>query len=40
MENLLSPKCIKIRINRSIQVEGTSGRIKQNINYVQIRRLG
>ena len=38
--NLLSPKGIEIRINRSIQVEGTFGQIKQNMNYVRIRRRG
>ncbi len=36
--NLLSPKGIEIRINRSIQVEGTFGQIKQNMQYVRIRR--
>ena len=30
-ENLLSPKGIEIRINRSIQVEGTYGQIKKNM---------
>ena len=39
-ENLLSPKGIEIRINRSIQVEGTFGQIKQNMQYVRIRRRG
>ena len=39
-ENLLSPKGIEIRINRSIQVEGTFGQIKQNMNYERIRRRG
>ena len=38
--NLLSPKGIEIRINRSIQVEGTFGQIKQNMQYVRIRRRG
>ena len=38
--NLLSPKGIEIRINRSIQVEGTFGQIKQNMNYERIRRRG
>ena len=37
-ENLLSPQGIEIRINRSIQVEGTFGQIKQNMNYDRIRR--
>ena len=39
-ENLLSPKGIEIRINRSIQVEGTFGQIKQNMNYERMRRRG
>ena len=39
-ENLLSPEGIEIRINRSIQVEGTFGQIKQNMNYERIRRRG
>ena len=39
-ENLLSTKGIEIRINRSIQVEGTFGQIKQNMNYDRIRRRG
>ena len=38
--NLQSPKGIEIRINRSIQVEGTFGQIKQNMNYDRIRRRG
>ena len=38
--NLLSPKGIEIRINRSIQVEGTFGQIKNNMNYERIRRRG
>ena len=38
--NLLSPKGIEIRINRSIQVEGTFGQIKQNMNYERTRRRG
>lgn len=37
-ENLLSPKDIEIRINRSIQVEGTYDQLKQNMQYVRIRR--
>ena len=40
MNNLLSPKGIEIRINRSIQVEGTFGQIKQNMNYKRFRRRG
>ena len=39
-KNLLSPKGIEIRINRSIQVEGTFGQIKNNMNYDRIRRRG
>lgn len=39
-ENLLSPKGIEIRINRSIQVEGAFGQIKQNMQYIRIRRRG
>ena len=38
--NLLNPKGIEIRINRSIQVEGTYGQLKQNMQYVRIRRRG
>lgn len=38
--NLLSRKGIEIRINRSIQVEGTFGQVKQNMRYVRIRRRG
>lgn len=40
MKNLTSPKGIEIRINRSIQVEGTFGQIKQNMSYNRIRRRG
>ena len=29
-----------MRINRSIQVEGTYGQIKQNMNYTRFRRRG
>lgn len=39
-KNLLSPDGIEIRINRSIQVEGTFGQLKQNMNYERIRRRG
>lgn len=39
-ENLKSIKGIEIRINRSIQVEGTFGQLKQNIGYVRTRRRG
>jgi transposase len=38
--NLLSPSGIEIRINRSIQVEGTFGQLKQNMQYIRIRRRG
>ena len=38
--NLLSLQGIEIRINRSIQVEGTFGQVKQNMNYTRIRRRG
>ena len=39
-KNLLSTKGIEIRVNRSIQVEGTFGQIKNNMGYVRIRRRG
>ena len=39
-KNLKSPKGIEIRVNRSIQVEGTFGQIKQNMHYTRIRRRG
>ena len=39
-QNSLSPKGIEIRVNRSIQVEGTFGQIKQNMMYIRIRRRG
>lgn len=38
--NLLSPKGIEMRINRSSQVEGSFGIIKQNMEYDRIRRRG
>ena len=38
--NLLSPEGIEIRVNRSIQIEGTFGQIKQNMQYIRIRRRG
>lgn len=38
--NLQSPKGIELRINRSIQVEGTFGQIKNNMSYDRIRRRG
>ena len=39
-DNLLSPKGIEMRINRSIQSEGTFGQIKYNMDYDRIRRRG
>ena len=39
-ENLLSTKGIEMRVNRSSQVEGTFGIIKQDMNYERIRRRG
>ncbi len=39
-ENLKSLKGIEIRVNRSIQIEGTFGNLKQNLGYVRIRRRG
>ena len=39
-KNLLSSKGVEIRVNRSIQVEGTFGQIKQNMQYDRIRRRG
>lgn len=39
-ENLLSPKGIEIRVNRSIQVEGDFGNMKQNLSYDRFRRRG
>ncbi len=39
-DNLLSVKGIELRINRSIQIEGTFGQIKQNMSYERIRRRG
>jgi len=38
--NLLSPEGIEIRINRSIQVEGTFGQIKNNMRFDRFRRRG
>ena len=38
--NLLSPRGIEIRINRSIQVEGGFGHIKEDMGYDRIRRRG
>lgn len=37
-ENLLSVKGIEMRINRSAQVEGTYGVIKEDMNYTRLRR--
>ncbi len=39
-DNLLSVKGIEMRVNRSIQVEGVFGNIKQNLNYTRFRRRG
>jgi transposase len=38
--NLLSTKGIEMRINRSSQVEGSFGMIKQDMNYDRVRRRG
>ena len=38
--NLKSLKGIEIIVNRSIQVEGSFGELKQNIGYVRVRRRG
>ena len=38
--NLLSVKGIEMRINRSSQVEGAYGIIKQNMDYSRLRRRG
>ena len=38
--NLLSPKGIEMRVNRSAQVEGAFGVIKQDMGYDQFRRRG
>ena len=40
MDNLLSPKGIEMRINRSAQVEGAFGVIKQDMDYDRVRRRG
>lgn len=37
--NLLSPKGIELRVNRSSQVEGAFGVIKQDMNYTRLRRI-
>lgn len=39
-KNLLSPKGIEMRVNRSIQAEGTFGIIKQDMRYERFRRRG
>ncbi len=39
-DNLCSPKGIELRVNRSIQVEGDFGIIKQNYGYTRVRRRG
>ncbi len=39
-ENLLSPKGIEMRVNRSSQVEGAFGVIKQDMEYDRARRRG
>ncbi len=38
--NLLSPKGIEIRVNRSIQIEGSFGIVKQDMSYDRFRRRG
>ena len=37
-ENLLTPKGIEMRVNRSCQVEGAFGVIKEDMNYTRLRR--
>ena len=39
-ENLLSPKGIEMRVNRSSQAEGAFGVIKQDMDYERARRRG
>ena len=39
-DNLKSIKGIEIRVNRSIQAEGSFGELKQNMGYVRLRRRG
>ncbi len=39
-ENLLSVSGIEIRVNRSIQVEGAFGNMKENMGYERFRRTG
>ena len=38
-ENLLSPKGIEMRVNRSCQVEGAFGVVKQDMDYERLRRI-
>ncbi|MCR5794986.1 MAG: transposase, partial [Solobacterium sp.] len=38
-QNLLSVEGIEIRVNRSCQVEGSFGVLKQNMNYIRFRRI-
>ncbi len=40
LQNLLSPKGIEMRVNRSSQVEGAFGVIKQDMSYERTRRRG
>ena len=40
INNLLSPKGIEMRVNRSSQVEGAFGVIKQDMDYERVRRKG
>lgn len=40
LQNLLSPKGIEMRVNRSSQVEGAFGVIKQDMSYNRTRRRG
>ena len=37
--NLLSPKGIEMRVNRSSQVEGAFGVLKEDMNYTRLRRI-
>lgn len=39
-KNLLSIRGIEIRVNRSIQAEGSFGELKQNLSYIRLRRRG
>ncbi len=38
--NLLSPKGIELRVNRSVQVEGAFGVVKADYGYDRLRRRG